>query len=78
MEKINFEETMEKLEEEVRMLESGKMTLDEALESFEKSIKLVKLCNEKLDSAQRRVRILTEGFDGTVTDAPFETNSDEI
>ncbi len=77
MEKINFEETMEKLEEEVRKLESGKMTLDEALESFEKSIKLVKLCNEKLDSAQRRVRILTEGFDGTVTDAPFETNSDE-
>lgn len=75
--KITFEAAMEKLEGEVRRLESGSMTLDESLASFEEAIRLVKICNEKLEMAERRVRILTEGADGTVTDAPFEVGANE-
>ena len=69
--KLTFESAMANLEEEVRRLESGNMSLEESLSSFEKAIKLVKICNEKLENAERRVRILTEGNDATTTDEPF-------
>ena len=54
----------------------GGLSLDESLSSFEEAVKLVKFCNEKLDQAQKKVRLLTEGADGSITDVPFDT-SDE-
>ena len=71
MKELSFEEALSMLEEQVRKLESGNMTLDQSISSFEEAVKLVKLCNEKLESAERRVRLLTENADGTVTDIPF-------
>jgi exodeoxyribonuclease VII small subunit len=68
---INFEEAIKKLEDEVKRLENGNMSLDESIESFEEAVKLVKICNEKLETAERKVAILTEMSDGTVTDLPF-------
>ena len=72
MNKIDFESALAKLEGEVKRLESGNMSLDESIAAFEEAVKLVKICNERLESAERRVRILTEGVDGVVTDLPFE------
>ena len=72
MKNIDFESAITKLEGEVRRLESGNMSLDESISAFEKAMGLVKLCNEKLESAEQRVRILTEAKDGTVSDAPFD------
>lgn len=71
MKELSFEEALLMLEDQVKKLESGNMTLDQSISSFEEAVKLVKLCNEKLASAERRVRILTENSDGTVTDVPF-------
>ena len=68
---IKFEEAFEKLEDSVRRLESGNMSLDDSLIAFEEAVKLVKICNEKLENAEQRVKILTESADGTVSDAPF-------
>ena len=71
MEKINFEEAMGELELSVKRLEAGNMSLDDSLLEFEKAIKLVKTCNERLETAEQKVRMLTESLDGTVTDVPF-------
>lgn len=76
MSEIGFEEAMAKLEDEVRKLESGNMSLDESLASFEKALNLFKTCNEKLENAKQRVRQLTEGADGTVTDCPFDLSNE--
>lgn len=76
MKNIDFESALSKLEAEVKKLESGNMPLDESIKAFEDAVKLVKICNEKLEDAERRVRILTEGDDGSVTDMPFDS-SDE-
>lgn len=76
MKDIKFEEAMIRLEGEVKKLEGGNMTLDESIEAFEEAVKLVKICNEKLECAERRVRILTETSDGSVTDLPFEGNDE--
>lgn len=74
---IKFEQLIEKLEDEVKKLESGNISLDDALLSFEKAIGLVKQCNERLETAQRRVKILVESADGEVSDRLFDINSDE-
>lgn len=75
--KMKFEEAMSLLEAEVKRIEDGNMPLDEALASYERAIGLVKVCNERLEAAQNRVRILTEGTDGTLTDSPFLKSDDE-
>ena len=74
---IKFEEMLESLEAEVKKLESGNMSLDESLASFEKAIGLVKLCNERLETAERRVRLLVESSDLTVSDKEFDISVDE-
>jgi exodeoxyribonuclease VII small subunit len=68
---IKFEEAIEKLDAIVSKLETGSASLDESLALFEEGVKLVKICNEKLDSAEQKVRILTESEDGVVSDASF-------
>ena len=75
--RIKFEEAISLLETEVKRIEEGNMTLDEALESYEKAIGLVKICNERLEAAESRVRLLTEGADGTLTDTPFLKSENE-
>ena len=72
MKDINFEEAMTRLEGEVKKLESGNMTLDESIATFEEAVKLIRICNEKLENAERRVRVLTETSDGSITDVPFD------
>lgn len=72
MKDINFEEAMTRLEGEVKKLESGNMSLDESIAAFEEAVKLIRICNEKLENAERRVRILTEAADGSITDVPFD------
>ena len=76
MKEINFEEAILKLENEVKKLESGNMSLDDSIASFEEAVKLVRLCNQRLESAERRVRLLTEGRDGVVTDIPFDAEDE--
>ncbi len=74
MKNISFEEAMIKLEGEVKKLEGGNMSLDESISAFENAVELVKICNEKLENAERRVRLLTEDANGQVTDVPFDTD----
>ncbi len=68
---MKFEEALASLEDIVKKLESNSFSLDESLGAFEEAVKLVKLCNKKLEDAEQKVRILTEGESGMITDAPF-------
>ncbi len=55
-----FESQLEKLESIVESMESGELPLDEALKQFEQGIKLTNQCQQMLENAKQRVRILTE------------------
>ncbi len=70
MAKEKFEDAMDKLETIVREMEAGQMPLDSALKSFEEGIRLIRLCQAKLDDTQRRVDQLLEKNDQTDT-RPF-------
>ena len=70
-EKLNemtFETAIARLEEIVRALEGGNAPLDESLSLFEEGVALVKLCNSRLDAAEQKVKLLTFGEDGSVTE----------
>jgi exodeoxyribonuclease VII small subunit len=69
---LTFEELYHELEETVRRLEAGELTLDESLALFERGAILAEQCNVLLDSAELRVRQLTARPDGIVEPEPFE------
>ena len=65
-----FEEALEKLEEIVRRMEAGEMTMEESLKAFEEGIKLARFCTKKLDEADRRVDLLLRQ-EGELVTKPF-------
>ncbi len=72
---ITFESALARLEEIVRALESGNAPLDTSLAMFEEGISLVKKCNEKLDTAEQRVKILISKQDGSYDEQDFGKNT---
>ncbi len=72
IENMTFEAAMARLEEIVRMLESGNAPLDTSLALFEEGVALVKLCNSKLDTAEQKVKILTNAGDGTLVETDMK------
>jgi len=76
MAKEKFEETLGRLEDIVRKMEAGDMTLEESLKAFEEGIKLARLCSRKLDEAERRVEVLIKQEDELVI-KPFRVEENE-
>jgi exodeoxyribonuclease VII small subunit len=68
----DFESALKSLEEIVVRLESGDLTLDQALELFEEGIHISRFCNSKLEEAERKVEILVKTADGGMKEAPFK------
>lgn len=59
-----FEQSMAELERVVRELESGELTLDQSLASFERGIALSRECEQKLEEAKGRVEQLLTTVSG--------------
>ncbi len=72
----SFEESVGRLEEIVRMLENGTATLDESLKLYEEGIALVRICNEKLDSAEKKIKVLTETQSGDVEEKELDSGNE--
>lgn len=59
MKELTFEQAMERLEEIVSVLESGKETLDESMKLFEEGTALTAFCTESLKNAEQKIIKLT-------------------
>ena len=57
---MKFEEAMSALEDITRKLETGELPLEEAISAYEKAVALIKVCNNKLEAAEKTVKMLTE------------------
>jgi len=66
-----FEEALEKLKETVELLDGGNCPLDKSLEYFEEGVRLIKLCNEKLDKAEQKVKVLSVDSNGEISEKDF-------
>jgi exodeoxyribonuclease VII small subunit len=73
---LSFEDALTKLENNVRTLEVGELSLDESLKIFEEGMKLSKLCSAKLEDAEAKIEILLEK-EGQLVTEKFETKNDE-
>jgi exodeoxyribonuclease VII small subunit len=71
-EQLSFEQALSALEALVEKMESGDLSLEESLQSFERGVQLTRSCQQALRAAEQKVEILTsrdvdaaaEPFDG--------------
>ena len=64
MAEIKFEEALKKLEKIINELESGELSLDESLKIYQEGIELARTCNQKLDSAKKKIDLLSKNKKG--------------
>lgn len=64
MNEPNFETQLAALEQIVRELERGELSLEESLRLFEDGVRLSRECQERLNKAERRIEILTRDDEG--------------
>ena len=57
-----FEEAFDRLEQTIRCLEAGQISLDEATNLFETGMSLARRCNELLSAAELKVTRLRTAF----------------
>ena len=67
-----FEQSLVKLENLVEKMEAGELTLEDSLTTFEEGIRLTRECQQALNQAEQKVKILIEQ-NGQVTSQDFDT-----
>lgn len=55
---LTFEEASARLEEIVKLLEDRKTTLDDSLSLYSEGVRLIGICNQKLDEAEQKITVI--------------------
>lgn len=64
---------MERLDEIVASMEGERMSLEDMVRSYEEGVRLLRTCRSRIDTAKRRVELITADLEGTKTTlAPFD------
>ncbi|MDX9819669.1 MAG: exodeoxyribonuclease VII small subunit [Desulfococcus multivorans] len=74
--KQTFEKAMAQLEDIVRELESGNLTLENAMKKFEEGMKLSRYCSRVLDETEKKITLLMTDEDGNIQEKPLDEGSD--
>ena len=72
----NFEDSLTRLESLVNKLEQGELNLEDALVAFEEGIQLTRQCQQALQNAEQKVKLLVED-QGTLTEQDFDESTGE-
>lgn len=70
--KNSFEASLQNLEEAVEQLESGDLSLDQALKVFSSGVKQAESCRKSLRKVELQVEQLLQQDDGTLQREPFD------
>lgn len=70
----NFEHSLDELETLVEKMEHGEMSLEESLAAYERGVGLYRRCQQALEQAELRVRLLTDPQDPASAE-PFPTDA---
>lgn len=75
----SFEDSMNRLETIVALLEQGEVPLEDALARYEEGVDLVRRCRQQLSQAELKVRKLVEGSaDSVESDQPADVPGSAI
>jgi len=69
---FSFEEKLTELEKIVQEMEKGDAPLDKQLANFEEGIKLARECTQVLETAEKKISILTKKPSGEVNEENME------
>lgn len=58
--KNTIEENFEQLEEILKAMQSEDVTLDKSFELYNQGLKLVQDCNSKIDTIEKKIKIIEE------------------
>ncbi len=75
--KAEFEKSLSRLEEIVKKLENGNLSLEEAMKLFEEGVQLSRSCQKQLEEAEKRVEMLVKKANGGLARAPFEREREQ-
>lgn len=68
---LSFEDALKRLDEIVRGLEKGDVSLNDSMRLFEEGTELIRRCTGMLDQAEQQVVRLRKGPDGAPEELPF-------
>lgn len=74
--KSTFEDNILRLEKIVELLEKGEAPLDECITLFEEGVKLSKDCIDMLDTAEQKIKLLTDNSNGNYTESDFVSDGE--
>ena len=69
---LSFEAAMQRLDEIVKGLEKGDVSLQDSMTLFAEGTELIRRCSELLDRAEQQVVRLKKGADGQPEELPFD------
>ena len=69
---LNFEKAMSRLEAIVEQMETGKLPLEDLIVRYEEGMNLVKVCQERLTSAEQKIEIIARNSAGKAVVKDFE------
>jgi exodeoxyribonuclease VII small subunit len=72
----DFEKALAELESLVERMEQGDLSLEASLKEFERGIALARQCQQALQQAEQKVRLLTEGGEEVPLDGPGADDDD--
>ena len=75
---VTFESALERLEQIVGEMEGDKLPLEELLGRYEEGTRLVKVCQERLTSAEKRIELITKNAAGEVTLNAFDPTTPAV
>jgi exodeoxyribonuclease VII small subunit len=59
-EELTYEQALEKLDEKLKILEDGELSLEDALKAVDEARVYLKVCTERLELARRKIEIRAE------------------
>ena len=65
---------MKRLDEVVSLMSRENVSLEESLALYEEGVALVRHCNARLESAQRKINELKMTSDGEIVVSPFDAS----
>ncbi|MCX7120850.1 MAG: exodeoxyribonuclease VII small subunit [Gammaproteobacteria bacterium] len=72
---INFEKSMDQLNQLIEKMETGQLSLEASLQHFEQGISLIRQCQQTLTNAEQKIQVLTEKA-GKTTLEDFNTHDE--
>ncbi|HZQ48934.1 MAG TPA: exodeoxyribonuclease VII small subunit [Candidatus Dormibacteraeota bacterium] len=57
---LTYEQALEKLDQQLKLLEDGDLSLEDALKAVDEARVYLKICTERLEAAKRKIEVRPE------------------